>query len=328
MNNIDVVAVGDLILNMVYKGKSENGFNLYERQPAGATGNLLSQVVRLGGTGSLITTIGNDDHGQFLYQYAKECGIDVSNVIISDELATRIMFIHFNEENDRYFLKYQSRRTDVETGKEAVNLDLIRRCKAFVLPLHFYYKDKPVYGACQKILPIVREQGSLIGIDCNWRGDTHSQEEITMICDAALTSDIVKLTDVELEHYFGEKDILKGSEILLREKAKLVAVTLGGDGCLLRNRNGCVYQPTFAVDVNDTTGAGDSFMGALLYQATRKGFSLNELDTEGLRKTAEFANACSAASTRKYGSMAVMTYTEEVKWVLDNIPKKAPAYNL
>ena len=41
---------------------------------------------------------------------------------------------------------------------------------------------------------------------------------MTSICDAALTSDIVKLTDVELEHFFGEKDILKGSERLVREK--------------------------------------------------------------------------------------------------------------
>ncbi len=328
MNNIDVVAVGDLILNMVYKGKSEDGFNLYERQPAGATGNLLSQVVRLGGTGSLITTIGNDDHGQFLYQYAKESGIDISNVIVSDELATRIMFVHFNEENDRYFLKYQSQRTDVETGAEFVNLDLIRRCKAFVLPLHFYNKDKPIYGACQKIMPIIREQGSLIGMDCNWRGDRHSQEEITTICDAALTSDIVKLTDVELEHFFGEKDILKGSERLLEKKAKLVAITLGKDGCLLRNRNGYVYQPTFAVNVNDTTGAGDSFMGALLYQATRTGFSVDDMGIKELKEMAEFANACSAGTTRRYGSMAVMTHMEEVQWILNNVPKNKPAYDL
>lgn len=328
MNNLDVVALGDLILNMVFKGRSKEGFNLYERQPAGATGNLLSQVVRLGGTGSLITTIGNDDHGRFLYRYAKENGIDVSNVTVSDELATRIMFVHFNEKNDRYFLKYESRRTDVETGAESVNFELIKGCRAFVLPLFFYQSKKPMYHACQKILSIVRKQGSLVGLDCNWRGERHSKEEITAICDAALNSDIVKITDVELEHFFGEKDILKGSEMLLGNKKKLVAVTLGEDGCLLRNHQGYVYEPTFAVDVCDTTGAGDSFMGALLYQATRKGFSIDALDREGLKKTAEFANACSAGSTRKYGSMAVMTSLEEAGWILKNVRKKEPAYDL
>lgn len=328
MNSIDVVALGDLILNMVYKGKSEDGFNLYERQPAGATGNLLSQVVRLGGTGSLITTIGNDDHGQFLYRYAKENGIDVSNVVFRDELATRIMFVHFNEENDRFFLKYESRRTDVETGMESVDPELINGCRAFVIPLFFYQKEKPMYHTCQKILSIVREKGSLVGIDCNWRGNWHSEEELTAICDAVMTSDIVKLTDVELEHFFGERDILKGSEMLLGKKRKLVAITLGEDGCLLRNRKGYVYQPTFAVDVRDTTGAGDSFMGALLYQATRAGFSINDLDAEELKKTAEFANACSAGSTRKYGSMAAMTYMEDAGWIMKNVPKKEPAYDL
>ena len=97
MKNVDVVALGDLILNMVYRGKTEAGFNLYERQPAGATGNLLSQIVRLGGTGALITTVGDDDHGKFLYEYAKESGIDVSGVVISDKVETRMMFVHFDE---------------------------------------------------------------------------------------------------------------------------------------------------------------------------------------------------------------------------------------
>lgn len=32
----------------------------------------------------------------------------------------------------------------------------------------------------------------------------------------------------------------------------------------------CFYQPTYDVAVVDTTGAGDSFMGALVYSLTRK----------------------------------------------------------
>ena len=299
MKNVDVVALGDLILNMVYRGKTEAGFNLYERQPAGATGNLLSQIVRLGGTGALITTVGDDDHGKFLYEYAKESGIDVSGVVISDKVETRMMFVHFDEKNDRHFLKYESRRTDVETGVDAVDFDRIRSSRAFVIPMWFYKKEKPIYAACQKIIEVVREQNGLLGLDCNWRGNTHTQEEMTSICDAALTSDIVKLTDVELEHFFGEKDILKGSERLVREKNKLVAVTLGEDGCLLRNRNGYVYQPTYAVDVVDTTGAGDSFMGALLFQATRKGFSYNTINNHKRSLKASFYIAIQDDCVRK-----------------------------
>ena len=83
-----------------------------------------------------------------------------------------------------------------------------------------------------------------------------------------------------------------------------------------------------AAEVVSTTGAGDSFMGALLYQATRAGFSINDLDAEELKKTAEFANACSAGSTRKYGSMAAMTYMEDAGWIMKNVPKKEPAYDL
>lgn len=327
MKRLDVVSLGDLILNFVYKDTGREGFNLYERQPAGATANLLSQLVKLGGTGGLITTVGNDDHGSFLYEYAKQTGIDVSNVCKSNDVATRMMFVHFDEKNDRYFLNYHSRRTDVETRLSDVNIDMMRGCKAFTMPLVFYYRNKPIYETCKNMLKLAKEQGSLVGIDCNWRGDQHTPEELTAICDAAMNSDVVKLTDVELLHYFGENDILKGSERILSGNTKLVAVTLGENGCLLRNQNGYVYQPAFAVDVVDTTGAGDSFMGALLYQVTRPGFCIDELKADDLAAMAEFLNACSSGSTSRRGSMSAMSTMDETRWIIENVSKKAPAYS-
>lgn len=40
-----------------------------------------------------------------------------------------------------------------------------------------------------------------------------------------------------------------------------------------------------------------------------------------------FANACSAGSTRKYGSMDVMTTMEDARWIMENIPLKQPTYD-
>lgn len=326
MKLLDVVSLGDLILNFAYAGMSPGGFDLYERQPAGATANLLSQVVRLGGTGALISTVGDDYHGKYLYDYARKEGIDVSNVILSKDLSTRMMFVHFKEDNDRYFPDYYSRRTDVETRMEDIDVDIVKGCKAFAMSLFFYLKDKPIYRTSQKLLKIAEEQGSLVGLDCNWRGEQTSREVSQAICDAALNSDIVKLTDVELEHYFGETDLLRGTEKILGGKTKIVAVTLGKDGCLLRNRNGYVYRPTYDVDVADTTGAGDSFMGSLLYQLTRDGCNIDRLGTGELAEIADFSNACSSYSTSHRGSMAAMATMENVKWVVENVPKRAPVY--
>ena len=323
---LDVVALGDLILNFVHGGKNEEGFDIYERQPAGATANLLSQVVRLGGTAGLITTVGDDFHGDYLYQYAKTEGLDVTNVLKSDKVPTRMMFVHLTKDNDRYFPKFNCPRTDVETRLEDIDMDIVKGCKALAMSLFFYVKDKPIYKASQKLVEVVREQGGLIGFDCNWRGDETPQDVKKAICDAAMASDIVKVTDAELGHYFGESDLFKGTEKMLRENVKLVAVTLAENGCFLRSRKGYVFCPAYDVSVADTTGAGDSFMGSLLYQATREGFDIDNLNTDDLMKIAEFSSACSSYSTTHRGSMSTMGTLNDVKWIMENIPKRKSIY--
>src|SRR5690606_41566417 len=71
-------------------------------------------------------------------------------------------------------------------------------------------------------------------------------------------------------------------------------VTLGGEGCVARSGEAILRQHAFAVDVVDTTAAGDTFCGALV-AALARGAALAQALREA---SAASALACTAAGAQ------------------------------
>src|SRR5437899_8333750 len=94
----------------------------------------------------------------------------------------------------------------------------------------------------------------------------------------------------------GETDYEKIAARLLSLGPKIVAVTMGGDGCLVASANTMERVPSFHVSVVDTTGAGDAFMG---------GFSFGLLQGWDLSNCGLFANSCAAICCTKVGARAM-----------------------
>ena len=76
----------------------------------------------------------------------------------------------------------------------------------------------------------------------------------------------------------GGQDILARSmqQVLLEKTKAVFAITLGKEGTLLGINNKTVIIPSITVQPVDTTGAGDAFVGAVLYQLSNH---LNNQDT-------------------------------------------------
>ena len=83
-------------------------------------------------------------------------------------------------------------------------------------------------------------------------------------------------------------------------------VTLGADGCLIATAQELVHVPAFKVDVVDTTGAGDAFMGGLSYAL---------LQNWDLKRVGSFANACAALCCTKVGARAMSKYSEVTAFI-------------
>ena len=77
-------------------------------------------------------------------------------------------------------------------------------------------------------------------------------------------SDVVKVSDEDLEWLFPAEDAADAAQRWLRLGPALVVVTLGSKGALAACESGTVTVPPVVVDVADTVGAGDSFMSGLI----------------------------------------------------------------
>ena len=141
-----------------------------------------------------------------------------------------------------------------------------------------------------------------------------TQEEL---CTALRLVDVLKPCKAAARELTGEADYEKIATALLRMGPTVVAITLGADGCLIATPKEIARVPAFKVDVVDTTGAGDAFMGGLSY-ALLQGWDC--------QKVGLFANACAALCCTKIGARAMARHDEVIALIKHQSPKGAAAF--
>jgi ribokinase len=101
------------------------------------------------------------------------------------------------------------------------------------------------------------------------------------------------------------------SECLARLELPTVVVTLGSQGCCARHQGEIFLQASFAVGVVDTTGAGDTFCGALVAS-----LSQNHSMAEALRH----ASAAGALACTRLGAQSSVPLAAEVQTLVHQQP--------
>ncbi len=319
--NLDLVSIGDLMIDFTCLGESDSGMMLYERNPGGAPMNVAAQLSRLGGNAAVVASVGADEHGEFLKKTMASLGVDVSNVSFNSQWGTRLLFVYFKDGNDRFFSDYRGPRADLEIAEDTVDYKQIEQTKVLLFsPLCNIY-EKPIFQATRRAIEVAKENNVLLAFDPNYRFPYKDDKQRQFDIDAIKNAHILKMTSEEFSYYLGEDDVMRGTEKLLAGNARIVAVSMGKDGCFIRNRTGYAQRPAYQVDAVDTTGAGDSFMGSIIYQLTRPGVDIDLLTTDELGSIAEFANACAGASTTRRGSLLVMPDRAEAVHVMETLPR-------
>ena len=121
--------------------------------------------------------------------------------------------------------------------------------------------------------------------------------------EAVQYADLITPNRKELKLMSGKEGLSEGCDELLALGAGEVIVTLGEEGSLLYSKNGSVAVPCMnAGEAVDTTGAGDTYCGALCVKLA---------EGASLREAAHFATASSAiAVTRRGAQVAIPTRAE------------------
>lgn len=78
---MDVVALGELLIDFTENGVSGQGNPLFEANPGGAPCNVLAMLSRLGHRTAFIGKVGNDFFGKQLEDAITEVGIDAAGLL-------------------------------------------------------------------------------------------------------------------------------------------------------------------------------------------------------------------------------------------------------
>lgn len=314
----DVTALGEILIDFTFAGRTKSGTALFEQNPGGAPANVLSAVTRLGGKTAFIGKIGKDMHGAFLRETLVANGIDAHALRETDKVFTTLAFVALDEKGDRSFSFARKPGADTQLYADEIDREMIASSKIFHVG-SLSLTDEPARGTTLSALCLAKENGLVISYDPNYRAALWESRE------AAIEGmklplpfvDVIKISDEEGALLTGEKTVEDAARAFLEMGISCVLVTMGEKGAYVAGKNGACYCPAFASDVVDTTGAGDSFMGAFLYKLSSCDKQPAELSAKDIADFAQFANAAAALCVGKRGGMNAMPEKGEVEALLN-----------
>ncbi|MBQ9046267.1 MAG: carbohydrate kinase [Solobacterium sp.] len=316
--DLDVTALGELLVDFIEAGSSDQGNPLYEANPGGAPCNVLSMLTKLGRKTAFIGKVGDDAFGRQLRNAICEIGIDDTGLCTDEKIHTTLAVVSKTATGDRDFAFYRSPGADMMLREDEVNPDLIRRAKIF----HFgtlSLTDEPVRSATRRAVAEAEACGCVRSFDPNlrmplWSSSEEAKEQIAWGLDHC---DILKISDNEVVWFTGEEDYDKGIAALSQGRnIRLICLSMGKDGSRAYIDGKRVEVPAILQSGTiETTGAGDTFGACVLDGVLQYG--LDNLNEQTMREILLFANASASIITTRKGALRVMPERSETLRLLE-----------
>lgn len=317
MNNV-IYSIGEALIDFIpgEKGKDLKNVISFERVAGGAPANVAAVVAKLGGKSTFISKLGRDAFGDYIVDVLNSVGVNTCKILRTSKANTGLAFVSLKEDGNRDFSFFRSPSADMLLSEDDIDEDTFKGCHT----LHFCSVDlieAPVKYAHKKALEIVLKSKSIISFDPNvrlplWNNKNQCKSTILEFLQYA---HIIKISDEELEFITGYKDIKDAKEFLLKDNCKIVIYTKGGNGAEIFTKNLNIGVDGVKVNTIDTTGAGDSFIGAFLYKLLEDNITLDSIDKlnkEKLKKYLTFANYYACNTTTKKGAIGAMATRKEI----------------
>lgn len=275
-----ILCIGEALIDMICtdKGSSLSDGNNFLKKAGGAPTNVAAAIAALGGNVELLAKVGTDPFGRHLIDTMQEFNVSTKWILQDPEHFTTFAFVSLMENGERDF--YFNRGADGQLSvKDIEPIDL----REFSI-VHFGsatgFLPGPLQAAYQGLLQQCLLNEIFISFDPNYRHllfRNNTQTFIDQTWNFLNSCHFYKLSDDEAMLITGRATLADAVEILLQKTTAVFAITLGKEGTMLGINGETIIIPSIAVEPVDTTGAGDAFVGAVLYQ-------LNSFNLEQIQK--------------------------------------------
>ena len=302
-----ILCIGEALIDMICtdKGKSlTEGLN-FLKKPGGAPTNVAAAIAALGGDICLAAKVGKDPFGKHLVEVMKSFGVDTKWIVQDENYFTTLAFVSLmeNGERDFYFNRGADGQLSVDEikdiGKDDFSIIHFGSATAFL--------PGPLQSAYKSLLNQVANTETFISFDPNYR-HLLFQDNLHSFIDQSWVflnqCHFFKLSDEEAMLLTITKSLDEAADQLKQRTSGVFAITLGKDGTYLRHGSHTEIIPSIPITPVDTTGAGDAFVGAVLYQLSQlKQDSLQSLSVDEWRKIVVNANKAGARTCEYLGAM-------------------------
>ena len=309
----DIVSLGELLIDFTESGVSSSGMRLFEQNAGGAVTNLLCAASRCGAMTGFIGKVGRDMHGEFLKKAMLDAGVDLHALIQAEDVFTTLAFVALSPNGERAFSFARKPGADTQIRPDELDRDMLKHTRVFHTG-SLSLTQEPSRSTTYEAIDIAKSAGAIISYDPNYRASLWKSEAeaVQFMRSLIITADIIKISEEELPLLTGETLPEKAADALLDQGVRIIAITLGDRGAIVRIGRESRSVPAFPANVVDTTGAGDSFFGAFLYRFLSSGKSLKQVSIDDAADFARFGNAAASLCVQRRGGIPAMPTLDEI----------------
>ncbi len=302
-----ILCIGEALIDMICtdKGKSLSTGENFLKKAGGAPTNVAAAIAALGGKVELAAKVGTDPFGKHLIEVMQSFGVSTKWVIEDEQHFTTFAFVSLMENGERDF--YFNRGADGQLSRaEVEKIDL----KDFSI-IHFGsatgFLPGPLQAAYRALLQKALQQNVFISFDPNYRHllfKNDTQSFIDQSWTFLTACHFFKVSDEEALLITGCSSLADAAAKLLEKTKAVFAITLGKEGTMLGIHGKTMIIDSIPVKPVDTTGAGDAFVGALLYQLNKRTVAeMRSLPEENWQKIIQNGNKAGARTCEYLGAM-------------------------
>lgn len=275
-----ILCAGEALIDMI-PATTVDGDQAFVPRAGGAPFNTAIALARLGENVGFATGLSLDSMGALLLERASDSGVNMDGSVRSQRPTTLAMVTLVNGQAEYSFYDSGSALREIQPGE----LTLPSPAPAAALFGGICLASEPCGAAFETLFDAARAAGVTILFDPNIRPAFVTDEGNfrARISRMMARSDIVKLSDEDLEWLMGAGDVATHAQAILKLGPSMLCVTQGGNGVTAYLIEKTVSVPAEKVDVIDTVGAGDTFNAGFLAGLSQK----NALSRDGVAKLSE-----------------------------------------
>lgn len=247
----------------------------------GSAANTMITVARFGGRSFYAYQVGDDDWGPFYRQDLSDAGVDSSDRVFLPATPTGQCIVMVTPDADRSMNTFLG--ASAQMGPGQIDEDTIANARFVYLEGYLLTTDEG-FAACERAATAARAQGVAVSVTLSDPFVVGAfQERFERLLESGV--DLLFCNEDEAIAFTGLNDRSEAASALAARVGRAF-VTCGADGALVCTQTGQDLVGGHAVSAVDTTGAGDSFAGGVLY-----GLS-HDLNPEASAALGNYAAAC------------------------------------